>query len=79
VIDVREPDEFARGTLPNAINIPHDQVLDALTARFAKDAELVLICNFGACSSQAAWAALRRGWRAHYLDGGLASWPQDGP
>ena len=44
VVDVRTPEEFAAGHLPNAINIPHEKVVGELAKRgIAKDAPLVFL------------------------------------
>ena len=48
VVDVRTPAEFNALHLPNAINIPVDQVETALPTRFAdKNQPLLLHCNSG--------------------------------
>ncbi len=53
LIDVREPDEVAEGTLPGAVNIP----LATLPGRvddLDKDRRVVLLCRSGGRSTQAA-------------------------
>lgn len=53
LVDVREPDEVAGGTLPGAINIP----LDSLPARLAeldRSRRVVLLCRSGGRSAMAA-------------------------
>ncbi|NNE72889.1 MAG: rhodanese-like domain-containing protein [Acidimicrobiales bacterium] len=53
LIDVREPHELARGTLPGAINIP----LDSLAGRLGeldKNRRVVLLCRSGGRSGIAA-------------------------
>lgn len=53
LIDVREPQEVAAGTLPGAVNIP----LGELPARMAEldvDSRVVLLCRSGARSGRAA-------------------------
>jgi NADPH-dependent 2,4-dienoyl-CoA reductase/sulfur reductase-like enzyme/rhodanese-related sulfurtransferase len=73
LLDVREPDEFAQGHLPNAINIP----LSRLRSRWGElpqDREIWICCAVG----QRAYYALRflnqRGYRAQNLSGGYATY-----
>jgi rhodanese-related sulfurtransferase len=68
IIDVREPNEFAAGHVPGAVNIP--------LSRFAPDAlpksgPVVLICQAGARSAKALRQALDAGRRdiCHYAPG----------
>ncbi len=52
IIDVRDPDEFAAGTFPNAINIPSDQ-LEGKIPTLATDKPIVFVCATGARSGEA--------------------------
>ncbi|MCL1148410.1 rhodanese-like domain-containing protein [Shewanella sp. 10N.261.52.F9] len=48
VIDVRTPGEFAQGHLPNAINIPYQQITSELTTKeIAKDRSIIVYCRSG--------------------------------
>jgi rhodanese-related sulfurtransferase len=52
VVDVREPDEFARGHVPGAVNIPMSQFLERISE--IPDADSVyVICAVGGRSAQA--------------------------
>lgn len=53
VIDVREPEEFARGHVKGAINIPPSQLMQGAKqlSNTAKDTELILYCVSGNRSS----------------------------
>lgn len=54
LIDVRTEEEFASGYYPGAINIPHDRILEGLSARsVGLDTPLVLYCRSGNRSSKA--------------------------
>ena len=53
LIDVREPDEVAAGTLPGAVNIPLGD-LPARVGELDRDRRVVLLCRSGARSTQAA-------------------------
>jgi len=52
-IDVREPEEYARGHIAGAINIPPAKLLRGAKAldNVAKDTELVLYCVSGSRSN----------------------------
>ncbi|MDA0745653.1 MAG: DUF4395 family protein [bacterium] len=66
LIDVREPDEFARGHLPNAINIPLDSIGQHLNTFQEKDT--LLYCQSGLRCQQAVQLLKRRGFeRVHNL------------
>jgi rhodanese-related sulfurtransferase len=76
VVDVREPDEFRTGHIPNAINIP----LGSLTERI-KDIEkykttpVLLSCRTSQRSARAATILSKRGFiAAHILAGGITAW-----
>ena len=48
VIDVRTPGEFTQGHLPNAINIPYQQITSELTTKkIAKDRSIIVYCRSG--------------------------------
>lgn len=75
VVDVREPDEFAGGHIPDALNIP----LSTLSSGRPKDLpdldRLILVyCQSGARSSRACGILAGMGY-ANVVDfGGIASW-----
>ncbi|HEX4051252.1 MAG TPA: molybdopterin-synthase adenylyltransferase MoeB [Steroidobacteraceae bacterium] len=83
LIDVREPDEFARGHLPGAINVPLPRIEQqgfALPAEGSASVEraaerLVFICRSGARSLRACALARRgTGREVLQLEGGLLAW-----
>lgn len=53
LIDVRQPDEVASGTLPGAVNIPLD-VLPERIDELDRDRRVVLLCRSGGRSTAAA-------------------------
>ncbi len=53
LIDVREPDEVAEGTLPGAVNIPLGD-LAARVDELDRDRRVVLLCRSGGRSTSAA-------------------------
>jgi rhodanese-related sulfurtransferase len=76
VIDVCEPEEFAKGHLGGAKNVPLNQ-LEAKLASTVKNKALpvILVCQSGARSNRALAIAKKLGYeQAQNLSGGLAAW-----
>jgi rhodanese-related sulfurtransferase len=78
VIDVREPGEFRGGHIPNARNIPLGQIAGKLKdLEKLKDKPLVLSCQTGRRSAQAAATLKQAGFAEVYnLAGGMNAWQQ---
>lgn len=71
LIDVRNPDEWARGTLPNAERISLNQ-LPANLARLDKSQPVLVICHSGNRSKQAARLLTGQGFsKVANLKGGM--------
>lgn len=51
-VDVRTPEEFAEGSVKNAVNIPLDQVENQLS-QFKDKKKIVVFCRSGARSAKA--------------------------
>jgi rhodanese-related sulfurtransferase len=62
--------------MPEAINVPLDQLLAGLTPAIDHEATIVTVCNLGGARSQRAAERFRElGWSsARQLCGGLAAW-----
>lgn len=72
LVDVREPDEFARGHLPNALNLPADRILDHVAD--LRDRTVILYCQSG-LRSQRAFQALQQFHLEHVHNlGPLSRW-----
>jgi rhodanese-related sulfurtransferase len=71
-LDVRFPAEYRQDGLPGAINIPLNELRDALPS-LRRDTEYVVYCQTGRRSSAAAFLLSQRGVRASLLEGGLKS------
>lgn len=69
-LDVRFPAEYRYGCMPGAINIPLNQLRDALPT-LPVDKEYVVYCQTGRRSSAAAFLLSQRGLAASLLEGGL--------
>ncbi len=62
-VDVRTPEEFAEGRPAASVNVPlDDDFVTAMTARFAKDARIVVGCKAGGRSLRAATALVAAGF-----------------
>ena len=76
IVDVREPDEYVAGHLPESRNIPAGQLGDrAGELDKYKDTPLILVCQNGARSASACKQMIALGFaRAHNLEGGIVGW-----
>lgn len=77
-VDTRQPHFFAAGTLPGALNIPHQDVV-ARRDELDEDTLVVLFCNGPQCTAtpQAIAALLAAGHPAEallYYRGGIHDW-----
>jgi len=72
VVDVREPDEFATGHVPDAVNIPLGQLPERLGDLPA--APVYLICQSGGRSAKATELLTGRGVDAINVEGGTSAW-----
>lgn len=78
VIDARDAAQFAKRHIPGAINIEWRQVL-ARRSSIRKDGMVLLYCNTGSLSAQAAFALRVAGWEnVRILQGGFEEWQAKG-
>ena len=78
VIDVRQMQEIAMGTVPSAEPLPL-HTLPAKLHELSMDEKLVMICRSGARSAQACLFLQQQGFSNVYnLRGGMMSWMQSG-
>ncbi|HEX9628028.1 MAG TPA: rhodanese-like domain-containing protein [Acidiferrobacterales bacterium] len=79
LIDVREPNEFRSGHIPNAVNVP----MSGLAARLPeiakyKDKPIVVSCQTSQRSARAALILRKHGFgTAHVLAGGFLRWQSE--
>jgi len=64
IIDVRSSKEYMQHHIPNAINIPVEE-LSKSVARVPKNRELVVYCRSGSRSSVAAQILAQNGWKVY--------------
>jgi rhodanese-related sulfurtransferase len=79
VVDIRDAAEFAKGSLPNARNIPLGDLANRAAKDLKKDRPVIVVCNSGNIAGRAA-AQLRAAGMAevYVLAGGLAAWREAG-
>lgn len=78
LVDVREREETAKGTIPGAVAMPRGILevnMDQITTD--KDKKLVLYCGGGSRSALAAWMLKKMGFKnVISLAGGYRGWTQ---
>jgi rhodanese-related sulfurtransferase len=72
VLDVREPNEWAQGMLPESMTISL-AFLPASLNRFDRDRPILVVCRSGNRSMMAANFLQRNGYRAANMTGGLVA------
>lgn len=78
VIDVRDAEQYAKEHIPGAVNIDWRQVL-ARRNQFPDGKMILLYCNSGTLSAQAAFALKMAGVEnVLILQGGLDQWKEEG-
>jgi phage shock protein E len=81
VIDVRSPEEYAKGHVPGAVNIPIDE-LESRRSELGEQRLLVPYCNMlhpGSSRGEKATALLKNlGFEAKALQGGFVAWQAEG-
>ena len=76
-LDVREPDEYAAGHIPEAQLIPLGQLASRLN-EIPKDKTIVAVCRSGNRSGQATKYLLQQGFNVHNMEGGIVAWQAAG-
>lgn len=77
IIDVREPEDFAKGHVPGAHNLPQDQWTNTSVLR--EDEVNVLYCYSSTChlAAQAAVDFAGKGFSVMEMDGGYEAWEKN--
>ena len=79
VIDVREPEEFARGKIPGAYTIPRGVLEMQVDGRLPRESTVVLYCGAGGRSALAAKSLADMGYeKVENLEGGWGAWVNSG-
>jgi NADPH-dependent 2,4-dienoyl-CoA reductase/sulfur reductase-like enzyme/rhodanese-related sulfurtransferase len=74
LLDVRNPDEFARGTIPGAINLPVDELRNRLS-ELPVSKHIYIFCQIGLRGYLAQRILVQNGYQSvHNVSGGYALW-----
>ncbi|TVP10659.1 rhodanese-like domain-containing protein [Shewanella sp. MSW] len=77
VVDVRAKDDFRKGHILNALNVPMADIKNNQTTNLEKykTTPIILVCNAGMTSSQAAQILVKQGFEKVFnLKGGMGDW-----
>ena len=75
ILDVRRPDEFAAGHIPNAINVPNESIGTAEIPELPDKSQLILVyCRSGRRSKEASEKLVKLGYTNIVEFGGILDW-----
>lgn len=75
ILDVRRPDEFAAGHIPNAINVPNETIgTDEIAELPDKDQLIMVYCRSGRRSKEASEKLVKLGYTNIVECGGILDW-----
>lgn len=78
IVDVRTPEEYASGHIPNAICIPNESIGKQPPAELSDKKQLLLIyCRSGRRSKEAANKLVELGYENVVDFGGIIDWPYE--
>ena len=77
LVDVRRPDEYSNGHIPEAINIPNETIgtTSDIPELPKKDQRIYVYCRSGARSRQASGKLAAMGYTNIVEMGGVNTWP----
>ena len=75
ILDVRRPDEFAAGHIPNAINVPNESIGTAEIPELPDKDQLIMVyCRSGRRSKEASEKLVQLGYTNIVEFGGILDW-----
>lgn len=74
IIDVRTPEEFQDGHLPNATNLPVESLISSNPENLDKTTPQLVYCESGARSLLACQILDQKGYQTYNLLGGYVAW-----
>ena len=75
ILDVRRPDEYAAGHIPNAINVPNESIgTDEIPEMPNKDQLIMVYCRSGRRSKEASEKLVKLGYTNIVEFGGILDW-----
>ena len=78
ILDVRRPDEFAAGHIPNAVNLPNENIGTTEIPELPNKEQLILVyCRSGRRSKEASEKLVKLGYSNVVEFGGILDWKGD--
>lgn len=75
IVDVREPELFARGHIPNAINIPYDTAKKRILKELSPNDTIVFVCHGGPMGDELGEILTSNNYKKVYnVIGGMNRW-----
>lgn len=75
IVDVREPELYAKGHVPNAINIPYDTSKKRILKELSPNDTIVFVCHTGRMGDELGEILTSNGYKKVYnVIGGMAKW-----
>lgn len=75
ILDVRRPDEFAAGHIPNAVNVPNETIDTAEIPELPDKDQLIMVyCRSGRRSKEASEKLVKLGYTNIVEFGGILDW-----
>jgi len=75
ILDVRRPDEFAEGHIPNAVNVPNETIGTAEIPELPDKKQLIMVyCRSGRRSKEASEKLVKLGYTNIVEFGGILDW-----
>ena len=75
ILDVRRPDEFSEGHIPNAINVPNENIGNTEISELPNKEQLILVyCRSGRRSKEASQKLVNLGYTNIVEFGGIIDW-----
>ena len=80
LLDVRSPEAYATGHVPQAVNLPYRRMTDATLAQYPPDTLFVVYCSGPHCNGadRAALRLAELGRPVKKMIGGIAGWRDEG-
>ena len=78
ILDVRRPDEYASGHIPNAINVPNETIGTAEIPELPDKDQLIMVyCRSGRRSKEASEKLVKLGYTNIVEFGGILDWKSE--
>lgn len=77
ILSVRRADDYAKGHVPTAANVPFGQGMEEGLAKLPRDKKIVVYCYTGQTSSQTMAVLRMMGYEAYSMSGGMNAWREE--